>query len=131
MRVPFGMNFFVNNPFPAPGSVDRFTTNCFSNNAIQNQLLIQISPSSIPDGTAGDEYIAALSVSGGQAPYAWTLGPGSSPLPPGLTLTQNPADSSQATISGTPAIRGNYQFWIRVTDAGSRFIDQVYVLSIN
>jgi len=100
-------------------------------NDIQNQLLIQISPSSIPDGTAGDEYSAALSVSGGQAPYAWTLGPGSSPLPPGLTLTQNPVDSSQATISGTPAIRGNYQFWIRVTDAGSRFIDQVYVLSIN
>ena len=100
-------------------------------NDIQNQLVIMVSPGSIPDGTVGTPYNVPVSVAGGQAPYDWTMTPGSPALPPGLNLTQDPGDSSLAAISGTPAVAGSYQFWIRVTDAGGRFVDQVYVLLIS
>ena len=50
-----------------------------------------------------------LQVSGGAAPYAWSLADGS--LPPGLVLGAN-----DGTISGTPTAPGTYQFTVRVTD---------------
>jgi hypothetical protein len=34
MRVPFGINFFVNNPLPALLMDDFFISSCFSNNAM-------------------------------------------------------------------------------------------------
>jgi len=64
----------------------------------------------LPGGTANQIYNAVLSVSGGSAPYHFSVKSGS--LPPGLTL--NPATGS---ISGTPASAGSYLFEVIVTDA--------------
>jgi len=48
----------------------------------------------LPDGDAGDPYVAAVGGSGGITPYKWSVSPA---LPPNLTF--NPASGS---ISGTP-----------------------------
>jgi hypothetical protein len=97
-----------------------------------NQLVMQIQPTSLPDGrngvpysfsytntVSGTVYTNTLSVTGGQAPYVWSLV--SSSLPSGLSL------SSTGTISGTPSapivIPATYDFVVRVTDAGGRYVD--------
>jgi hypothetical protein len=69
-----------------------------------------ITTASLPNGTTGGAYSAALSVTGGTAPYSnWTVGAGT--LPPGLKL-----DSSTGQISGIPATSGTFNFWITVQD---------------
>lgn len=97
--------------------------------ALEQQSLIQVSPPFLPAGTFGTAYSASLSVSGGTAPYAWSLSPLSGPLPPGLSLDPV-GDGSQATISGTPGVPGNYTFIIRVTDGGDLLVDTPYVIQI-
>jgi hypothetical protein len=57
----------------------------------------------------GRAYSAALRVSGGFAPYQYSITTGQ--LPAGLTL--NP---STGTISGVPTASGSYTFTVRVTD---------------
>jgi hypothetical protein len=64
----------------------------------------------LPEAVANQNYNAVLSVSGGSAPYHFSVKSGS--LPQGLTL--NPATGS---ISGTPALTGTYAFDVTVTDA--------------
>jgi hypothetical protein len=97
---------------------------------LQQQSFIQVSPSFLPAGAFGTAYSASLSVSGGTAPYVWTLSPGSSPLPPGLNLTFD-GDGSEATISGTPGIPGNYVFVVRVTASGGLFVDTPYDIIVS
>jgi len=98
---------------------------------LSQQLAIIVSPSFLLPGTQSVDYSANLSVTGGQPPYSWAMGPGSPALPQGMTLNQNPADSSQAFLLGTPMVPDAYHFWIRITDAGGRFIDQNYSLVVN
>jgi len=98
---------------------------------LESQVFIQVSPPFLPAATFGANYSVSLSVTGGQSPYTWSLGPGSGPLPPGLFLTQDPNDSSMATISGTPSMPGQYLFTIRVVGAGGLSLDTVYVLAVN
>jgi hypothetical protein len=93
-------------------------------------LAINVSPSFLQAATENVNYFATLSVSGGQPPYSWALGPGSAALPPGLTLTQNPSDSTQAFLSGPPMVAGTYPFFIRVTDGGGRFVDASYIFTV-
>src|SRR5262249_2168757 len=80
---------------------------------LENQVLFQITTSSLPNGTVGVPYAAQLEVEGGQTPYVWAPAPGSAPLPPGLILT------SSGVVSGTPATVGDYLFTVTVSDAGS------------
>ena len=97
---------------------------------LSQEIMIIVSPGFLLPGNQGVAYSANLSVSGGQPPYTWAMGPGSPALPQGIVLHQNPADSSQAFLFGTPFVPDTYRFWIRVTDAGGRFVDQNYSLVI-
>ena len=63
-----------------------------------------------PGGQVGVGYSDQLSVSGGTAPYTWSVSAGS--LPPGLSL-----GSTSGLISGTPTTTGNYAFTVRIVDA--------------
>lgn len=65
---------------------------------------------SLPQGTVGASYKAALTVTGGTAPYTFTVASGK--LPNGVQL----ADSS-GTFSGTPTASGNFSFAVSVSDA--------------
>jgi len=100
-------------------------------NDLENQVVINVAPPSLPPGAVGANYNIVLSVTGGSPSYSWDLGPNSPALPPGLSLTQDPGNSSRASLSGVPSASGTYNFWIRVTDAGARFVDTVYFLQIN
>ena len=66
--------------------------------------------SSLPQGTVGASYKAALTVTGGTAPYTFSVASGQ--LPNGVQLAQ-----SSGTFSGTPTASGNFNFAISVSDA--------------
>ncbi|WP_433372608.1 putative Ig domain-containing protein [Streptosporangium sp. CA-115845] len=65
-----------------------------------------------PAGEVGAAYSVPLTMSGGTAPYAWSVSAGS--LPPGLTL-----NTSTGLLSGTPTSGGSYSFTAQVTDASN------------
>ena len=69
-----------------------------------------ISPSTAPSGTVGFAYSLALSASGGQAPYAWSVSAGT--LPGGLSL-----NASTGMLSGVPAASGSSNFTVQATDS--------------
>ena len=66
----------------------------------------------LPNGTVNTLYTGSLSVSGGNAPYTWTLASGT--LPPGLSISSS---GTTGTISGTPTTAGSYTFTIQVRDS--------------
>ena len=71
---------------------------------------LSFNPVTLPSGSIGQAYSAGLQASGGQAPYSFTLAPGSAPLPAGLSL------SSSGILSGTPAAAGTFTFTVQAAD---------------
>ena len=72
---------------------------------------VSVTTTSLPDGTVGDDYFAAMEATGGlptYVPYTWEITEGS--LPDRMLL-----DSSTGEISGTPSAEGTYTFTARVT----------------
>ncbi|HVS97985.1 MAG TPA: MBG domain-containing protein, partial [Puia sp.] len=70
------------------------------------------SPTTLSDGLYGSVYTSqSLTVTGGTAPYAFTVSSGS--LPPGMQL------SNDGTLSGTPTAAGSYSFTVTATDNSS------------
>ncbi|MFZ0815220.1 MAG: Ig domain-containing protein, partial [Candidatus Sulfotelmatobacter sp.] len=66
--------------------------------------------STLPSATVGSPYDSTLTVTGGTAPYSFSLKSGA--LPAGLLLA-----STTGTISGTPTATGNFSFAILVSDS--------------
>jgi hypothetical protein len=95
---------------------------------LENQVLIQISPPYVPGATSGMAYRAQLQTSAAtpnwQAPFSWSLAPGSPGLPPGLSI------SLTGLISGTPVQAGSYDFIIQATDAVGRSVLQSYLIDV-
>jgi uncharacterized protein (TIGR03437 family) len=77
-------------------------------------LKLNCSPSAGPT-TQGVSYLATCTVSGGTAPYAWSIGSGA--LPQGLTSSGTTGTS--INISGTPASAGSYSYSVKVTDSSA------------
>jgi hypothetical protein len=67
---------------------------------------------SLPGGTAGTPYTAALTATGGVGPYNWQVSGGT--LPQGFAL-----DRVSGTISGTTSQPGNFTFTASVSDTNS------------
>ena len=87
------------------------------NNATTNQSFsigisntVQITTTSLAGGTNITFYSAVLSAGDGQPSYTWSLSPGSSRLPPNISLTTN------GVILGTPEGYGTFNFSVRVKD---------------
>ena len=76
----------------------------------------------LPDGVVGTPYSAALTASGGEAPYAWHIASGS--VPAGVALT------SDGVLEGTPTSAGDHQFDVRVTDDGGASVTRRFTVSI-
>jgi subtilisin family serine protease len=73
---------------------------------------LEITTTSLPDGTVGQSYNQTLAATGGTTPYDWSW---SGDTSPGLSL-----NAATGTISGTPTASGTYTFTAQVTDAGSQ-----------
>jgi lysophospholipase L1-like esterase len=71
---------------------------------------LTVTPTTLPELTAGQDYGAQLTSTGGKGPVMWSVTAGS--LPPGLSL-----DSARGLLSGTPTTAGTYTFTVRATDA--------------
>jgi hypothetical protein len=77
---------------------------------LENQILVQVSPASLPNGTSGVSYPATIfTASGGSfsPPFTWSA----TGLPSGLTL------SSGGTLSGTPTQTGTFDIIIQLNDS--------------
>jgi hypothetical protein len=70
---------------------------------------LNITTTSLPNGTVGQAYSATLAATGGATPYSWAKTGGT--LPAGLTL------SASGEISGTPTGAETQSFTVEVTDA--------------
>jgi hypothetical protein len=100
---------------------------CFFLLAGVAQAQVSITTASLADGKVGFSYTAQLTLTGGTAPYTWTIITGTTPT--GLSL------SSSGVISGTPTVAGSFAFTVKVTDStpgggGGPFTD-TKALSIN
>jgi len=73
---------------------------------------LEITTTSLPDGTVGVAYSQTLAATGGTTPYTWSRVGGS--LPGGLSLSEG------GVISGTPTAEGDFNFTVKVTDANSQ-----------
>jgi len=88
---------------------------------------LQITTTSLPNGTQNTPYSQQLTATGGQQPYHWYLPGGTAALPPG---TMNLSDAG--LLSGTPAAAGTYNFWVGVWDANWSVVNtQFLTLTIN
>ena len=72
---------------------------------------LSITTKSLPGATAGTAYSSPLNVTGGKAPYSWTLASGS--LPTGIAV------NSAGSLSGTTTQTGQFNFTVQVTDSSS------------
>lgn len=77
-----------------------------------NPVSLTITTSALPGGTIGTAYSQTLQVSGGVAPYTWSVSAGS--LPAGLSLA-----ASTGVISGSPATAATSTFTVEVKDSES------------
>jgi len=78
----------------------------------------------LPTGVVNRRYSRTLEVSGGVAPFSWTISAGS--LPDGLRL-----NTTTGEINGTPTLRGEETFTVRVSDAQGRSQTRTLSITIN
>lgn len=84
---------------------------------------LTITSSSLPSGSDGTAYSAALQASGGTPAYTWSISAGS--LPAGLTLA-----ATTGVISGTPTASGTSNFTAVVSDNSNPSATQSVATSI-
>ena len=84
---------------------------------ILNQMIFQVSPSSLADGTNGAPYApVTFAATGGQPPYVWSA-PYLSTQVPGMTF-----NSATQRMSGTPTAAGTFPFSLQLSDSANRSV---------
>jgi hypothetical protein len=86
--------------------------------------------STLPPAMVGGAYAQGFFLSGGAAPYTWSVASGS--LPPGLALTSPYAASgdNDSQLSGTPTTAGTYPFVMKVSDYDGQQATQQFSLTV-
>jgi large repetitive protein len=81
-------------------------------------------------GMVGGAFAQDFFVSGGAAPYTWSVASGQ--LPPGLTLqtTAGPRDANNE-LAGTPTTAGTFGFTMRLTDYNGQQATQKFTVTID
>ncbi len=115
---------------PSSAGTDTFTVTVTDANhqsashvyALQTISRPSIITASVPQGTVGVPYVAALTATGGTAPYWWSGGAG---LPPGLT-----ASPFTGALTGTPTTGGLITFTVQLTDSLGQTTTRSYSINI-
>jgi hypothetical protein len=91
--------------------------------SLENQVLIQVSPTSVPDQAVDQPYLLTFTATGGafSQPYTWSA----TGLPDGLSV------SSNGTLSGASTQAGTFVFTLTLTDSLSRSVQWNYSLTIH
>jgi hypothetical protein len=113
-------------PLGSYGTVQLICLNGIGNARVLESTVFSafaMGPSQFPQGTIGDPYSLSLAVSGGTAPYSWSVISGS--LPDGLSL-----DLSSGIVSGTPTTAGSFPVTVQVEDATGATTTQNYPLAV-
>ena len=79
--------------------------------------------SSLPNGVLNSFYRQSLTVTGGVAPFTYSVSGGS--LPTGVTI-----DPTSGLLSGTPTVAGPYNFTIQVKDSAGSVATQSFSVTI-
>ena len=121
--LPSGLTLSTNGVISGTPTVTSAATHTFTltdatsltvENALQlsiGAIPLSITTTSIPQGTANQNYSAPLAATGGTGAYTWGLSGGSPNLPTGLTL-----NLSTGEISGIPTGTSNNNHTFTVTD---------------
>src|SRR5260370_33866593 len=94
------------------------------------KIVLPASGSTLPPGTVGVAYAQNFFLSGGVAPYTWSVAKGQ--LPPGLALTSPgaPADNNNQ-LAGTPTAAGTFKVTMKGTDSTGPSASQQFKLTVN
>ena len=99
---------------------------------VDQNLPLAINPGGGTDlgGTVGQAFAQDFFLSGGAAPYTWSVAAGQ--LPPGLTLrtTAGPRDANNE-LAGTPTTAGTFTFTMRLTDYAGQQATQQFTLTVD
>lgn len=86
-------------------------------------LGVAITSTSLPNGTVGTAYSAAVNVGGGCAPYKWAIASGA--LPAGVSARVSSTTTS-LDLSGTPTTAATDSFTVKVTACGGGTSEMAY-----
>lgn len=113
-------------PVPVVMPAGTFIT-AISSGTLTNEALVgtplSITTSTLPAGTIGASYSAALAATGGTPPYTFSLAPGAV-LPTALAL------NSDGAITGTPSVAGTTNLSVEVTDSEGRTATKALRLTV-
>ncbi len=119
----FYLVYFVYGSFDGSTNAPTVFANGASIDNLENQVLIQISPTSLADGTYNQAYAPVqFAASGGQLapPLTWSA----SGLPDGLSLSPGGA------LSGTPQETGTFDFSVTIVDSNGLTVQWFYTILI-
>jgi hypothetical protein len=88
---------------------------------------VAITTTTLPNGTVGTPFSAAVYASGGYTPYTWTLVSGS--LPSGISSAAS-SNTESFDLAGTPTAAGTYSFTISVTGDYGHVSEMPYTVVI-
>lgn len=83
---------------------------------------LTLSQSSLPEGTTGQAYSAALTAEGGAPPYSFS--PTGGALPQGISL------DAEGKLTGTPSAAGTYQFSAMVNDSANHSASGLFTIVV-
>ena len=84
---------------------------------------LRITTTSLPDGRVGRPYEVKVGVTGGTAPYSWTISQGK--LPDNVRITEG-----NGFIIGIPVAGGDYSFTVQVQDSDLELSSQNFIIHI-
>ena len=123
--------FTVDNvPFNQPGAPpSQGTYSITVNPPLPLQVVLPAGGSDLSPGTVGVAYAQNFFLSGGVAPYTWSVASGQ--LPPGLALKSPFApNDNNSELAGTPTQNGTFKFTMTVTDSSGQSASQKFSLTI-
>ena len=80
----------------------------------------------LPSATVGTAYSSTVSVTGGAAPFTWSISAGA--LPPGLSFSVQSLNSIE--LSGNPTTAGAFNFTFKATDSTSGTTTQQFSITV-